>query len=398
MGRVGTVNDLAAVGVAATIFSFVYWAFGFLRMSTTGLVAQSIGAADWPQARAYLWRALSTGCLLGCVVLACAWPIETLALTFFDAAGGVETLTSEYFHARIFGAPAALMGYAVTGYLLGTGQTRRLLAFQVVLNAVNIGFDIWLTGVLGWGPMGIGLGTALAEWISLGFGVAWVFDGLRAPARVFDRAKIVALFAANRDILVRTLALLFSFAWFVNSGAQVGTQALAGNQVLLQFVAVAAFVLDAFAFIAEKEIGQAVGEGSVSSVRRAIKMTTTLALGFGAAIAVVFWSVGSPVIEALIRDPQARTVALEYLPFVAVIPLLGVPAWQLDGVFLGATQGRALRNAAVVAAVAYVAVDWLLVDRYANTGVWIAMLWMYVARALALALYWPGLVRSVERS
>ncbi len=397
MGRVGGKSDLAAVGVAAVIFSFVYWAFGFLRMSTTGLVAQAKGAGQHAQARAHLVRALLVAAALGIVLVAGARPIEWIALTSFDAAADVEQLSSEYFRARVWGAPAALMGYAVTGYLLGTGRTRALLAFQVVLNLVNAGLDAWLAGVRGWGPAGIGAGTAIAEWVSLGFGTWLVRDALRAPARLFDREKLWALLSANRDILVRTLALLFSFAWFVNAGASVGTAALAGNEVLLQFIAVAAFVLDAFAFVAEKEIGEAVGAGHRDRVRRAMRVTSELALAFGVIIALLFYTVGPTLITWTVADPEARAVALAYLPYCATVPALGVPAWQLDGAFLGATAGRALRTAAVIATTVYIGLDLLLAPRMGNTGVWIAFVSMYLVRAVALGAHWPGLLRGVAK-
>jgi len=396
MGRVGGKAELAAVGVAAVTFSFVYWAFGFLRMSTTGLVAQAEGADDPSQSRAHLQRALIIGAVFGGVLILAARPIEWAALAAFDTATDVETLTRGYYRARIWGAPAALMGYAVTGWLLGTGRTRQLLVFQIVLNVVNASLDAWFAGVLHWGPAGIGMGTAIAEWVALGFGLFVVRGGLRDPAPLLDRAKLRALFAANRDILIRTLALLFSFAWFVNSGAKVGTAALAGNEVLLQFITVAAFVLDAFAFVAEKEIGRAVGMRSRERLARAMRVTTHLALGFGLALSVVFLVTGSWIIDAFIMDAEARAVAQDYLPYCAVVPILGVPAWQLDGAFLGATRGRALRNAAVLTMVVYVAVDRVLAPRLGNTGVWLALLSMYVVRGVGLGLYWPALLRSVE--
>lgn len=396
MGRAGSKADLAAVGVASVVFSFVYWAFGFLRMSTTGLVAQATGAEQHAQARAHLVRALSVAGVLGVALVAAARPVEWVALAFFDAAADVERLSGAYFRARVWGAPAALMGYAVTGYLLGTGRTRALLAFQVVLNVVNAGLDAWLAGVRGWGPAGIGAGTAIAEWVSLGFGTWLVRDALRAPAKLLDRAKLVALVSANRDILIRTLALLFAFAWFVNSGASIGTAAVAGNEVLLQFIAVAAFVLDAFAFVAEREIGEAVGAGRRQRVRRAMRVTSELALGFGVLVSLVFFVVGPSLITWMVADPQARAVALEYLPYCAVVPVLGVPAWQLDGAFLGATAGRALRTAAVIATAAYVGLDLLLAPRFGNAGVWLAFVSTYVVRAVALGAFWPGLLRGVE--
>lgn len=396
MGRVGGKSDLAAVGVAAVIFSFVYWAFGFLRMSTTGLVAQANGAGHHAQARAHLLRALIVAATIGTVIVLCARPVEWIALASFDAAADVEQLSSAYFRARVWGAPAALMGYAVTGYLLGTGRTRALLAFQVVLNVVNAGLDAWLAGARGWGPAGIGAGTAIAEWVSLGFGMWLVRDALRAPAKLFDRDKLWALLSANRDILIRTLALLLCFAWFVNSGASVGTAALAGNEVLLQFIAVAAFVLDAFAFVAEKEIGEAVGARSSERVRRAMRVTSELAVVLGVVISLVFFLGGPPLITWMVADLQARTVALAYLPYCAIVPAVGVPAWQLDGAFLGATGGRALRTSAVIATAVYIGLDLLLAPRWGNAGVWVAFVSMYLVRALALGAHWPALLRRVE--
>jgi MATE family multidrug resistance protein len=394
MGRYGDAVDLAAVGIAAVTFSFVYWAFGFLRMATTGLTAQSEGAGDSAQARAHLQRALIVGALMGALIVAAFPWIERAALASFQAEADVEGLAAQYYRARIWGAPAALMGYAVTGWLLGTGQTRRLLLFQIVLNGVNAILDVWFVAELHWGPAGIGAGTAIAEWVALGCGLVLVRAGLRRPATLLDRAKLVALFAANRDILIRTLALLFSFAWFANSGARVSTIALAGNEVLLQFIAVAAFVLDAFAFIAEKEIGGAFGARDPARVRHAMRVTTELALACGFGMALLFFVSGGPLIRTFVLDPQARAAALQYLPYCAVVPILGVPAWQLDGAFLGATRGAALRTAAVVAMTLYITLDLMLAAHWGNTGVWIAFLTMYVSRAACLAVFWPGLVRA----
>ena len=435
MGRVGDKADLAAVGVAAVTFSFVYWAFGFLRMSTTGLVAQAEGAGDHAAARAHLVRALLLAAGLGLVLLLLGGPIEVGARASFDAAADVEALAGEYIAARIWGAPAALTGYAVTGWLLGVGRTRSLLLYQLVLGATNAGLDVYLAGVLDWGPAGIGAGTAIAEWVALGFGLVLVAPGLRRPGPpaghrksrsrpqsgrgrplfrtsvktrgrtsdssdvvLWDGAALRSLVSANRDILVRTLALLLSFAWFVNAGAKVGTAAVAGNEVLLQFIAVAAFVLDAFAFVAEREVGAAYGARDRSRFRRAMRLTSELALIGGAAISLLLLATGPAIIDVFVVDPEARAVAQRFLPWCALVPLLGVPAWQLDGAFLGATRGRALRNAALLATASYIALDLVLAPRYGNAGVWTAFVLSYIARAAALGIYVPGLVRSVGSS
>ena len=184
-----------------------------------------------------------------------------MALGLFQAEPDVEAGAAAYFGARIWGAPAILVGFGISGWLLGAGRTRALLALQVVLNGVNAALDAWFVAGLDLGPAGIGAGTAIAEWVALAFGLFLVRGDLRVGGRdrILDRARLRALLAANRDIMIRTLALLFSFAWFVNSGAKVGTAELAGNEVLLQFITVSAFVLDAFAFVTEKEAGEAFG-------------------------------------------------------------------------------------------------------------------------------------------
>jgi MATE family multidrug resistance protein len=395
MGRTGDEVDLAAVAVASVAFSFLYWGFGFLRMATTGLVAQAMGAGEAQEARATLLRGLMLGGALGLALIA-TYPLwQWAALAAFQAPAAAEEGARGYFLARVPGAPAALMGYAVTGYLLGTGRTRELLLLQVWLNACNAGLDLAFVGLLGWGPAGLGAGTALAEWAALGLGLWLVRDGLRPVAGILERKALLALASVNRDVMIRTLALLLAFAWFVNAGAQLGSATIAGNQVLLQFIAVSAFVLDAFAFIAEKEAGEAVGARDPARLGRAIRVTSELSLAGGAAFALLFLLVGPPVIEAMVADPDARQVALAFLPWCVAVPLLGVPAWQLDGVFLGATQGRALRTAALLASGLYVGTD-LLLRPLGNAGVWTAFLAMYAWRALSLAVFLPALLREMR--
>ncbi len=392
IGRAGTKIDLAAVAIAAVTFSFLYWAFGFLRMATTGLTAQAAGADDLDEARATLQRALLLGAGLGLALWAAFPFVRELALWLFQAAPRVEAEAAAYYAARIWGAPAALMGFAINGWLLGRGRTRALLAFQVVLNVTNAGLDALFVS-WGWGPAGIGAGTAVAEWLALGVGLGLVADGLRRAPHLFDGPRWTALFSLNRDVMIRTLALLFSFAWFTNAGTRAGSAAVAGNQVLLQFIAVSAFVLDAFAFVAEKEVGEALGKRDRPRLDRAVRLTTELAFAFGAAFSVLYLVGGGPVISAVVADEEARAMALAYLPYCAAVPVLGVAAWQLDGIFLGATRGAALRSAAVIATALYLATDQALLG-WGNTGVWGAFLASYGYRAGALGAFWPGLRAS----
>ncbi|MEH6744866.1 MATE family efflux transporter [Hyphomonas sp.] len=397
MGRFGDKADLAAVAIAAVAYSFIYWGFGFLRMSTTGLTAQANGQGDTAESRAILLRALMLGGAIGVSLFLLSPLLKIGTFAAFEGTQTVESLAKGYFNARIWGAPAYLMGLAVTGWMLGTGKTGQMLAFQIVMNGTNAGLDAWFVAGLDWGPTGIGAGTAIAEWVALGFGLILVAPAFRGHARLLDRDKLTALFAANRDIMLRTLALVFCFAWFVRSGTLISTAVTAGNEVLLQFITVAAFVLDGFAFVAEKEAGEAYGARDSKRLARAMRLTTEFALVSGAVISLLYLFGGGWVIETFIRDPEARAATLAYLPYCAAVPLLGIAAWQLDGLFLGTTQGRALRNAGIISAGLYLGADLLLRPAWGNAGVWTAFLMMYVFRAAALGAYVPGLFRDLSR-
>ena len=398
MGLSGDKVDIGAVGVAAVVMNFLYWAFGFLRMSTTGLTAQANGAGDTFEVNALLQRALLTGAALGLAILVLSPALKLFVFQPFSATEPVKELAKSYWDARIWGAPALLMSYAITGWLLGTGKTGQLLILQIVMNGTNGVLDVWFVSGLGWGPAGIGAGTAIAEWVALFTGLFFVRHGLSRAAGLFDRAKLIALFNANRDVLIRTLALLFTFAWFVNSGATQGTAILAGNEILLQFITVSAFILDGYAFVAEKEIGEAYGARNRARLIRAMRATTELALVSGLIISALYYIAGGWLIASFVNDEEARRVALHFLPYCAIVPLIGIPCWQLDGFFLGATRGKALRNAALITTVLYVATDLVMRHNFGNTGVWTAFLIMYVIRAVALGAYLPGLLRMTSKS
>mgnify|MGYP003881708031 CR=1 FL=1 len=395
MGRFGTATDLAAVAVGAVVFNLVAWAFGFLRMATTGLTAQAMGQGDEPEAKAVLLRALAIGAVAGSAIFLGMPLLGPLLELIFGVEADVASEGSRYLMARSAGAPAALMGFAVNGWLLGRGRTRQLLAFQVVLNGTNAVLDALLVAGVGLGAVGVGLGTAVANWVALAVGLWLVREAFVAPGTVWDRPKLGALFAANRDILVRTLALVASFAWFVRAGAAHGTDVVAGNEVLLQFVAVSALVLDAFAFLTEKEAGEAVGAGDPSRLLVVLRRTTGLAFGAGLVFAVGIYVFGPFVIRDIVVDPHTRDVALSYLGYCALVPVLGVPAFQLDGLFLGATRGPALRNAAVAATVAYILVDRLLAP-LGPQAMWWALLLSYLFRAVGLGLATPALLRDLR--
>ena len=405
IGRTGDAVALAGVALGATVIGLVFWTFGFLRMGMTGLTAQAEGSGDRTEVEALLLRALAVGLVMGAILLALAWPLREAALALLSADAGVDAEAAGYMQGRFYGAPAALAVYAMTGWLLGLGKTRHALALQIVMNLANIALDIAFVWGLGLGAFGVGIGTASAEAVALVTGLLLVRQvtgtGLpgvlrRTPRRLLtDRARLLRLFAVNRDIMIRTIALLISFVWFANAGARLGAEMLAANHVLLQFVTLAAFILDAFAFTAEERVGHAVGKASRPAFLRAVRLTGEFSLASGALMALAFLALGSTAIDLLTTDAAVRAIARSYLPFVALVPLLGMPSWLLDGVFIGATRGRALRNAAILATTCYIVLD-LLLRPAGNLGVWLAMLTSYLLRAGGLALYLPALLRDLR--
>lgn len=406
IGRLGNASALAGVGLGAAIIGLVFWSFGFLRMGVTGLTSQADGSGNKDEVTALLLRALAIAIALGVAIIALQTPIGWIA---FELLAGGEAITyeaSDYVSARLYGAPAALSVFAINGWLLGLGRTRSALALQIVMNIANIAFDLLFVAGFGMGAMGVGLGTAVAEWVALltGLIIIWRIygHGLVTMARnagwqsLSDGAALKRLFAVNRDIMIRTFALLTVFIWFANAGARLGAEALAANHILLQFINLAAFVLDAFAFTAEARVGHALGAGSRRNFLRAIRLTGEFSLFAGLGLSALLFFGGEYVIMFMTTDPSVREQALRFLPFAALIPLLGMPSWLLDGIFIGATSGRALRNAAVISAILYLALDFGL-RPFDNWGVWIAISASYILRAICLATYFPDLLASVER-
>jgi len=399
IGRTGDAAALAGVALGTTVINLVFWTFGFLRMGMTGMTAQAEGAGDAPEVEAMLLRGLVAGALLGAILFALQILLIPLALHTLAGSGAMDDAARGYVSARFFGAPASLSIFAINGWLLGLGRTRAALGLQIVMNLFNIALDLLFVWHFQMGARGVGLGTACAEWISLAVGLVIVGHGITwkrmlSPA-LFGNGALKRVFAVNADIMVRTIALLLLFVWFTNVGARLGATALAANHVLMQFVSVSAFVLDGFAFTAESRVGQAIGARSRPAVTRAIRLTGEFSLLAGIGFALLFFVAGAPLIAFFARNPGVRAQAMALLPFAAIIPAIGVPAWLLDGIFIGATRGRALRNAAIVASALYIATD-LLLRPFGSSGIWWALMMSYLYRAAALGAYLPGLLRTIE--
>lgn len=399
VGQMGLAAPIGAVGIGAIIIASLYWIFGFLRMGTTGLAGQAHGAGRDGEVTAILTRAVLIGLSGGVLVIVLQVPLFWGAFRLSPASAEVETLARAYMGIRVWSAPAAIAIFGVTGWLIALERTRGVLLLQVWMNGLNIALDLWFVLGLGWGVEGVAVATFLAEWSGLALALWLCRDALASPAwrdwpRVFDPARLKRMLVVNTDILIRSLMLMAIFVSFLFLGADFGDVTLAANQILLQFIEITAYALDGFAFAAEALVGQAVGVASVPRLRRSILLSTIWALVGTVLLSLAFALWGGAIVDLMAKAPEVRAEARNYLPYMLLVPVLGVASWMLDGVFIGATRTGDMRNMAVLSTAAFAVAVVILVPAYGNHGLWIAFLSSYVVRALTLGARYPALERA----
>ena len=402
IGRIGSTADLGGLALGSLLFNLLYWTFGFLRMGTTGFVANANGRGDSAAVRAQILRAGLMALACGSALTALQLPLLAAGLAVFDASAAVEGVAAEYLSIRLWSTPASLLIVAIMGGLIGLGDSRSVLVVQVVLNGLNIVLDLSLGVGLGLGIVGVAMGTVIAEWLAAGLAVLLLRRVLAARAtddepllplaRLRNWAGWRAVLSANGDIMLRTLCLLLGFAWFTNRGAQFGDAVLAANHLLLQFVTFSAFFLDGFANAAESRVGAALGARRVERLDRVVRNSTQLAVATATVLAVCVALFGPLMIDALTDLQQVRDLAKNHLLWTALYVLLSVGAFQLDGIFIGASQTRAMRNASFAAVLIFLALS-LLLGSWQNLGLWLAMVGYVVARACTLLVAYPALRR-----
>lgn len=400
VGQLGQAAPIGAVGIGAVILASIYWIFGFLRMGTTGLAAQARGAGDTAETGALLMRGLLLGFAAGAVFIVAQVGIFWAAFALAPASAEVEDLARQYLAVRIWGAPATIALYAVTGWLIAVERTRGVFLLQIWMNGLNILLDLWFVLGLGWGVEGVAAATLIAEWSGLALGLYLCRDAFagrqwRNWERVFDQTRLKRMMQVNGDIMVRSVLLTGSFTSFLFIGSAVGDVNLAANQILLQFLSVTAFGLDGFAFAAEALVGGAVGAGSRARLRRAAYVAAQWSLGGAVLLGIGFALFAPLVIDLMTTAPEVRAAGRSYMIWVVVAPLLSVASYMYDGIFIGATWTRDMRIAMVQAVLIYVAALLLLVPLFGNHGLWGALMVLNLARGISLALRYPRLEAQI---
>ncbi|MBT4890459.1 MAG: MATE family efflux transporter [Rhodospirillales bacterium] len=404
VGQIEGAHYIGAVAVGAQIFSILYWGFGFLRMGTTGFTAQSLGAKDMEQVRAWLLRAFAISVVVGIALIALQRPLFWGSIALIKPSDQVAQLTDAYYSIRIWGAPAVLMGYALLGWFIGIQNTKAVLLLQLGMNVSNIILDLVFVLGFGWGVEGVAYATVISEVGAAIFGCWLALHHAKALGGNWNLSLIAQwehlkkLMFLNRDIFLRTLCLQTVFVIITALGARMGDTLLAVNAVLMLFQGFMAYGLDGFAHAVETLSGHAYGARDKAAFKGAVKATTIWALIFSLPFSLVYWLFGGELIDLLTKTEDIRLVAREYLPWMVILPVLSVWSFLLDGIFFGMTRGHDMRNAMLISMLVYIVATSVLIGPYGNHGLWLAFSIFMVARAITLGMRYPAIERSIDRT
>ena len=403
VGHLPEPQSIGAVALGALIFSFLYWGFGFLRMGTTGFIAQAYGAGDWKGLSDTLLRVLILAPLLGLLTIAIGWPLIDFVLYLIDSSAEIETLAADYSHIRIWSAPAVLCVYAFTGIFIGMHNTRAAFVLQLILNISNMLLDLLFVLGFGWGVEGVALASVLAEYLAMLCGFYLLRTQISTAISHYNRARLLArdallkLFTVNSNIFIRTLCLLFAFSYFTAKSASQGEVILAANAILLHLQSIMAYGLDGFAHAVEAMAGSAYGAGRQRVFRRAVFLTSFWGAVIALLAGLVYFAFGDAIINLFTSIDAVADTASRYLPWMVIAPILSVWSFQLDGIFIGTGHTRAMRNAMIFSLVAYLLLLQLTIPMFGNHGLFFGLAFFMLIRALSLLFYFPGIEAAMRK-
>ena len=393
-GHLGKAELIAGLAIGAVLFDLLFTTLNFLRSATTGLTAQAYGRGDQRRQQAVFWRSFLLSLALGFGIIVLSPLILKAGLLVIGGSGAVAETTTTYFNIRILAAPASLANMTILGFVLGRGQGTTGLVLQTVINGTNILLCILLGLHFGWGIAGIATATVTGEVLGVVVGlglIIWKFDRSHRPSwnELVNRVEILALFGLNRDIMIRSFLLLGCFALQTRIGASFGSATLAANAVLMNIFLIAGYYLDGLANAAEQLVGRSIGAQYSPAFDRSITLTRNWSFGLAAVTTLFFLFAGHWIITILTSVAEVQDLAFLYLPWAAAAALSGALAFQLDGVFIGATWSKDMRNMMIIATMIYIISLAVLVPAFGNHGLWLALNIFLVARGLLLQSLLP---------
>lgn len=386
-GHIGAAEYIAAISVGGAMFNMLYWLFNFLRMGTTGFTAQAYGVGKGTDV--ILWRSLAVALCVGLFMLAFQHVLSFAVINFIDADPTTFELTMKYYNILIWGAPAVMMTYAVSGWFLGMQDSRAQMWTAIAVNVINIIVSLGLVYGLGWKIEGVATGTLLAQWCGLAVALAIVAFKYRpkmvAFRQVLNIKELLSYFRVNTDIFLRTACLIAVTLWFTHVGALAGANTLAANAILLQLFLFFSFFMDGFAFSGEALAGKFAGKSDVAKIKALVRALMRIGLVGAVTFALVYFAFGDLIINLLTNQQEVRYFACRYLPWAAIVPLCGFMAFVWDGIFVGLVKTRSMLLSMAISMIVF-GVIWYISQAMQNDGLWLAFNCYLLTRGVVLAI------------
>jgi MATE family multidrug resistance protein len=393
MGRMESEHYIGAVALGSLIFNFIYWGFGFLRMGTTGLTAQAYGRDDSREMTAILVRGLLVALGGSLILILLQKAVAEIGFSLIPGEELVKSLGEQYFYIRIYAAPATLALYVFYGWFLGMQNARYPMILTVLVNLMNIGFNVFFVVHLGMKSDGVALGTVCAQYVGLIVAVILFMHRYRHHLKNYERAAVLRIrpikrfFSVNIDIFIRTICLVFTFAFFTAASSAIDSLILAANQILLQFISLMAYGVDGFAFAAESLVGRFTGEKNKPKLIQAVRGLFLWGCGLGACFALFYGFFGKQLIFVFTHLQDVIDTASRYVWWLAAIPVFGAVAYMWDGIYIGATATKPMRNMMLISTLGvFLPVYALFVRLIGNHGLWLALMMFMIARGLSLTV------------
>ena len=393
LGHLESAETMAAVSLGSYLLSLVFWSFGFLRMSTTGITSRALGAENSIEVEASLYRALLCALAIALLILPLGMTLLPAIASVLAKDADISDLTAQYLAIRIWAAPATLATYAAIGWLIGLGASRGAMLVLIGINVANALLDYLFMVQWGWGLCGAAWASLAAEYLGVLIAAAVTFHhltgkalGEKFAARLFDPSRLAEMLQANGDIFIRTLCLLLVFLTTATVGVRLGPQVAAANAILLNLLAFAAYFMDGFAYAAESLGGRAWGQRNRPELLRVIWISSYMALLAAAAFSLTFATFGIELVQLYTDLPEVVAQARQVLPWLVWLPLAAIWCYQLDGIFIGIGHTATLRNTMLLSLGVYVATLWLQRENLTASGLWLAFWLFHLMRGMTLGL------------
>ena len=401
MGNLGETKYLAATSIATSVMTMIIWSFGFLRMGTVGIVAQAYGKSDYREIVKTLLRNFILAIIIGFVIIISTPLLKIMISHFFSSSDETEVLINTYINVRVFSVPAELVIYIFIGFYLGIQKTKISSLLIIVLSTLNIVFSALFVLSFDLKIFGVALGTLIASYITFLIFLIFTYNFIVKKFKVIpkfenliDRNKLIRLIKINFDIFIRTLFLTFSFLWVTYLGSRIGEDYLAVNTILMQFILLSSFVLDAYAFSTEGIIGYTIGKRSEKSFNTVVRNSFQLSFFSAVIISILYLIFFKEIIYIITDIEMLRFISFQHIMWVILIPPIACFCYQLDGIFIGASQTKEIRNAMVISVLGFISCSIYLTKYFNNHGIWFSLLLFMVFRSLSLQFYFKNILKK----